>query len=103
MLVEAFVVQTAVEGFGEAVLGGLARRAVVPFNTAILLSGEDRARDQLGTVVAHNHARLAGTRPIKASLFVISNPTGTSVLGHLAPNRRSHTNKRDRDFPSAPI
>ena len=61
MLVEAFVTQPPVERLDEPVLHRLARCDVVPFNTTVLLPGEDRIGGQLGAVVAHHHAGIAPT------------------------------------------
>ena len=41
MFVEALVAQAAVEALDEAILHGFAWRDVVPFDTAVLLPGQD--------------------------------------------------------------
>ena len=57
MLVEALIAQPADEALDEAILHGLARRDVVPFDPALLLPCEDGVRGQLGAVIADDHAR----------------------------------------------
>lgn len=55
VLVQAFVPEAAVQALDEAVLHGLAWCDVVPLDPAIFLPLQDRARGQLGALVADHH------------------------------------------------
>ena len=58
-LIEQLVAHPSVEAFDEGVLGGLARRRVVPLDPALAAPFQHRVRGQLGAVIADDHARLA--------------------------------------------
>ncbi len=58
-LVQQLVAHPAVEGFHEAVLGGLARRDVVPGDAVILGPSQDGGGGELCAVVADDHAGAA--------------------------------------------
>jgi hypothetical protein len=62
MLVQAFVVEPAVEALDEPVLLRLARRDVVPCDTTLRLPAQHGVGDQLGAVVADDHRRTAVQR-----------------------------------------
>ena len=59
VLVEALIAEPTVEALNQAILHGLARRNVVPFDLAILLPCEHGIRRQFGSVVADHHAGIA--------------------------------------------
>src|SRR6266516_4620928 len=58
-LVEKFVAHAAVEGFDVAILHRLAGRDVVPFHLMLFAPAQDSIRGELGTVIGHDHPRLA--------------------------------------------
>src|SRR6266568_255193 len=58
-LVEKFVAHAAVEGFDVAILHRLAGRDVVPFHVMLFAPAQDSIRGELGTVIGHDHPRLA--------------------------------------------
>src|SRR5260370_6389122 len=58
-LVEKFVAHAAVEGFDVAMLHRLAGRDVVPFHLMLFAPAQDSIRGELGTVIGHDHPRLA--------------------------------------------
>lgn len=59
VLVEAFITQTSIKAFHEAILRRLSRRNVMPLDGVILLPFKDGIRRQLGPVVRNNHAGIA--------------------------------------------
>ena len=61
-LVEQFVTQASIEALVEAILHGLPRRDIMPFDTLLLRPTEDRVAGELGPVVADYHFRLASVR-----------------------------------------
>ncbi len=59
VLIETLVAQPAIEAFDEGVLGGFARRDVMPFDAPVMGPFEDGVAGHLGSVVGDDRLRLA--------------------------------------------
>ena len=55
MLIEALIAQVTVKALDEGILGGLARRDIVPLDLGVLDPFEDRMARELGPIVRDNH------------------------------------------------
>jgi hypothetical protein len=57
-LIEAFIAKPAVEAFDKRILGGFARRNLMPFHLPLLRPAQDRGQCQLRAAVVDHRQRL---------------------------------------------
>src|ERR671911_2569783 len=60
--IEKLIAHTSIKGYDVAILHGLTRRDVVPFDAVILCPAQDGIGGELGAVVRNDHLRLATAR-----------------------------------------
>ena len=90
-LVQKLVAQPPVEAFDEAVLHGLSRRDVVPFDLGVCRPGQDRVARQFGAVVADDRLGFAapGNDEIELARHALARQRGVGDGGKAFPGAES--------------